>query len=854
MGKLLIIAEKPSVAADIAKALGGFARNDKWLESQDMLVSSAVGHLVEVYVPAAETTGRDLDSLPIIEPFELRALDRGADQFRLLKGLMARNDVDTIVNACDAGREGELIFRLIYEHAGCRKPTKRMWLQSMTQDAIREAFRQMRDGSDFDDLGAAARCRTEADWLVGINGSRGATRLRERQTATAASMNAGRVQTPSLMIVVDREIAIRTFVPKDYWEIHGTFKVAAGNYVGKWFDPRAKEKAKEAGKESEDPPERFWDRAQAEAIIAKCRGRNPTNVTEESKPSLQHAKDLYDLTSLQREANTRFGISAKKTLDIAQALYEKHKVTTYPRTDSRCLPEDYIPKAIGTLRDFAGTSYEKIAQKVVDEAWVKPNKKIFNDAKITDHFAIIPTGKKPEGLDSSESKVYDMIVKRFIAAFYPPAEYTATTRITEIDGEFFKSTGRVLVFEGWKIVYGKTQDDEKDKEPALTKYVPGEAVTAEKVDLKSLKTKSPVRFTEATLLGAMENAGKLVEDDELAEAMSERGLGTPATRAAIIEGLLANQDSRGNAKEPYLTREGKELVPTVKAFDLHTFLSENGIEALKSPKMTGEWEFKLRQMEQGAYSRADFMREIEELTRNILDIIKRQAANVKLPTTDTPCPSCNGTLSVGPRMLKCESGCGFEFWRSVAGRALSMAELEQLLTTKSVGPLDGFLSKTKKRFTASLTLNDEFKVEFSFDNTAITTDAAGNEVHCPKCQGSMRRIKGKTGFFWGCMDRDNCKTTLPDKDGFPADPPKTKPCGACGRPAYLRSNSRGAFWGCSGYKTGDCKHMEDAPGEKAPPPRAGSKPPAKKTAGGRAPAKKTAAGGRSGKAGGGSFL
>lgn len=845
MGKLLIIAEKSSVAADIARALGGFARNDRWLESPELVVSNAVGHLVEVFVPAAETSGRDLDTLPIIEPFALRALAKTSDQFRLLKSLMARPDIHAVVNACDAGREGELIFRLICDLAACRKPTKRMWLQSMTPDAIREAYRQMRDSSEYDGLGSAARCRTEADWLVGINGSRGATRLRERQTAAAGSMNVGRVQTPTLMITVERENALRGFAPKDYWEVHGTFKVAAGTYVGKWIDRDAKERG------SDDPPERLWERSRAEAIVAKCHSKQPSKVTEESKPSLAHPPQLYDLTSLQREANTKFGLSAKRTLDIAQALYERHKVTTYPRTDSRFLPEDYLQKAVSTLRDFAGSPYEKHSQQVLDESWVKPNKKIFNDGKITDHFAIIPTGKKPEGLDASESKVYDLIAKRFIAAFFPAAEFTATTRITEVDGEHFKSSGRVLVFEGWKVVYGKTaDDDEKDKEPALTVYAQGESVSTVRIDLKTLKTKPPVRFTEATLLGAMESAGKLVDDDELAQAMSERGLGTPATRAAIIEGLLASTDARGQPKEPYLTREGKQLVPTKKAFDLYEFLTTNGIEALTSPKMTGEWEFKLRLMEQGKFSRADFMAEIEALTRNILDIIKLQAGKVTLPVTDVPCRSCGGMLSVGPRLLRCEAGCGFELWRAVAGRALTMAEVEQLLSTRTVGPLDGFLSKTKRPFSASLALNSEGKVEFTFDTTPITTDAAGNEVHCPNCGGSMRRVKSKTGFFWACLDRDSCKTTLPDEDGFPAAPLKSKPCPKCNRKMYLRAGGRGAFWGCSGYRDeqNPCKHLEDAPDETPPARSMAKKPGAKKPARGRAPAK-TTAGGRLAKTG-----
>lgn len=837
MPKILIVAEKPSVAKDIAVALGGFAKNDKWLESDAALVSCAVGHLVEVYAPEAEKSGRDLSSLPVIpDAFALRALERTADQFRLLAHLMKRSDISAIVNACDAGREGELIFRLIYEHAGCNKPIKRMWLQSMTPDAIRDAFRNQRPGEEFDALGFAARSRTEADWLVGINGSRGITRLKERQTAMAASMAVGRVQTPTLAIVVDREIAIRTFVPKDYWEVHGTFKVAAGTYVGKWFDPKAKEEG------SEDPAERLWDKARAQAIASKCSGKHPSDVREESKPSLSHPPKLYDLTSLQREANTKFKLSAKRTLDIAQALYEKHKVTTYPRTDSTALPEDYVPKAAATLKDLAGTPYEKHAEKALDNGWVKPNKRIFDNSKISDHFAIIPTGKKPEGLTAEEGKVYDLIVKRFIAAFYPPAEYTATTRITTVEGELFKSTGRVRVSQGWQEVYGSAlKDDDKEKTPALTVYRQGEPVTTQGIEVKNLQTKSPVRFTEATLLSAMENAGKQVDDDELREAMKERGLGTPATRAPTIEGLLADTDGTGAPKEPYMIRSGNELVPTDKAIDLVSFLRTNGLEYLTSPRMTGEWEFKLRQMEKGAYQRRDFMGEIEQLTRQVIDVIKAKASEFKLPTTQSKCPACSSELEVGVRVVECNAKCGFVLFRSVAGRALAMPEVERLLAERALPVMEGFVSKTKKRFSAGLKLNDEHKVEFVFDNTAVTTDADGNEVHCPRCKGSMRRVKGSSGFFWSCLDRENCKTTVDDRNGFPGELPKTKPCPKCERPMFLRAGQRGPFWGCSGYKTQECNNIVEAdPGEQPPPPRGGAKKsPARKTSSGKPGASKS---------------
>jgi len=758
MTKMLIIAEKPSVARDIAQSLGGFSKTDGgFLERSDAIVSSGIGHLVALHVPEAQTTGRDLATLPVIpERFALQVQDRTKSQFNLLAKLMKRADVSVVVNACDAGREGELIFRLIYEAAGCKKPIRRMWLQSMTSDAIRQSFAGMKPGSDFNALADAAKCRSEADWLVGINGSRGITRLNERQTNAYEMMTAGRVQTPTLAIVVHLENRIRTFVPSDYWEVHATFAASAGTYVGRWVSQSAE------ASEGEDPDAagaRIFDRAQALAIVEKCRGVAPSSVTDESKASTSHAPKLFDLTTLQREANKRFKFSAKRTLDIAQALYEKHKATTYPRTDATALPEDYIDTARGVLTSLGqSATFGEHAQRVLTQGWVRADKRIFDNSKISDHFAIIPTETAPNGLDADEAKIYDMIVRRFVAAFHPPAHYSLTTRRSIVAGETFKSSGRVLIAPGWMVVYGKL-DDEKST-PALCPVQAGEPVQTRSVEAKGLQTKPPARLTEATLLGAMEGAGKLVDEDELRNAMSERGLGTPATRAATIEGLLSDKDGQGRAKEPYLRREGKEqyLVPTGKGIGLVAFLEGNGVGSLTSPKMTGEWEQKLRLMEKGQYARQIFMNEIAAMVREMIDVIRKKAAEIPAPVAvalAASCPKCGQHgVAAGLRTFDCAAACGWSMKRDIAQRDLKDDEAELLLRNGELKQLDGFVStKAKRRFSAGLKLTADHKVEFVFEERQETPLGASIGAPCPNC-GSVVHAKHGDNPQFVCENGD----------------------------------------------------------------------------------------------------
>ena len=749
MPKMLIIAEKPSVAEDIAKAVGGFTRSGDWFGRGDAIIAAAAGHLAKVVAPGSDKAGKTLESLPFIPTKFAVAVSedpRSITRFKMLEKLMARPDVTGIVNACDAGREGELIFRLIYEAAKCHKPCKRMWLKSMTPQAINASFHDMEPAEKYDRLADAARCRSEADWLIGINGSRGVTCLHQVLRGTYQSNSAGRVQTPTLAILVDLEDKIRNFKPVDYFEVHATFAAAAGDYVGRWYSPGSAAAAAGGGAQDykESSGYRMNKKEQADAIAAKCRGATATSVKDDTKAESQGAPKLFDLTTLQREVNKRYKLSAADTLKVAQSLYEK-KVTTYPRTDASALPEDYVDTARETLLSFAGSGYGSFSRAAVDNGWVKPNKKIFDNTKISDHFAIIPTGLVPSGLSEVEMRVYDMIVRRFIAAFYPPAEYLQTTRITTVCGEQFRSSGRVLKSEGWKAVYG-TVGDSDGKVPALVPVGAGERPATKSIVVKAEKTKPPKRLSDATLLSAMEHAGKLLDDAELSEAMAERGLGTPATRAATIEGLLSTVGGAGKVKEPYLVRDTakNELIPSEKGMGLIHFLREIGVAALTSPAMTGEWEHKLLLMSKGKYQRQTFMAEIEQATKDMLDAIRVKAPALDAVPINCPCPQCKGQVKGGYTSYACQSACGFEVRRQLCGRPITAAEVEQLISTGATGPLEGFISaKSGNQFGASLKFGPDFKLDFVFvprnsDDPAALQAAPALEHKCPKCNGVMK--------------------------------------------------------------------------------------------------------------------
>ncbi|WP_425256593.1 DNA topoisomerase III [Rubrivivax sp. RP6-9] len=767
MSKTIIIAEKPSVAQDIVRALtpvsGKFEKHAEHFENDQYVVTSAVGHLVEIKAPEEFDVKRgkwSFANLPVVPPhFDLAPIDKAKSRLNAVVKLVKRKDVTAMINACDAGREGELIFRLIVQYAGqgktpMHKPIQRLWLQSMTPQAIREGFEKLRSDEQMRGLADAARSRSEADWLVGINGTRAMTAFNSRDGGFFLT-TVGRVQTPTLSIVVEREEKIRKHVARPYWEIKATFDAQAGQYEGKWFDPEWKK-----NDDAERRADRLWSAEEAQAIADAVRGQ-PATVTEEAKPSNQSSPLLYDLTTLQREANSRFGFSAKTTLSIAQALYEKHKVLTYPRTDSRALPEDYLATVKNTMEMLSDEelpgplrALSMHARKALNDGYVKPMKRVFDNTKVSDHFAIIPTLQPPKSLTEIEAKLYDLVVKRFLAVFYPPAEFMVTTRISQVTvgavAHKFQTNGKVLVNPGWLAVYGKEAQDE---DANLVAVQQGETVRTESVDVNALKTKPPARYTEATLLSAMEGAGKLIDDDELREAMAEKGLGTPATRAQTIEGLIA---------EKYMLRDGRELVPTAKAFQLMTLLRGLAIEDLTRPDLTGNWEHQLAEMEHGRLQRDVFMAEIAKMAERIVRKAKeydRDTIPGDYATLSTPCPNCGGVVKENYRRFACDGGgaapggasCEFSITKIPAGRAFETAEAEAFLRDKKIGPLEGFRSKAGWPFTAELRLvhDDEinnWKLEFDFGDDAKQGDGDGEPVDfsgqeslgaCPKCKGHV---------------------------------------------------------------------------------------------------------------------
>ncbi len=766
--KTLVIAEKPSVAQDIVRALtpsaGKFEKHDDHFENDRYVVSSAVGHLVEIQAPEAFDVKRGKWSfahLPVIPPhFDLKPVEKTKSRLNAVVKLAKRKDVNAIINACDAGREGELIFRLIEQYAGgpkkLGKPVERLWLQSMTPQAIRDGFESLRSDKQMQPLADAARCRSEADWLVGINGTRAMTAFNSRDGGFFLT-TVGRVQTPTLSLVVEREELIRKFVSRDYWEVHARFKAKAGSYEGKWFDPAWRKDAHDPEKKSD----RLWSLAQAEAI-ARAVSQQSALVEDQTKPSSQACPALFDLTSLQREANGKFGYSAKTTLALAQSLYERHKALTYPRTDSRALPQDYLPVVKQTMAMIADSPMGHLAsfaRTAINKDYVQPLKRVFDNSKVSDHFAIIPTVQAPTGLSEAEQKIYDLVARRFMAVFFPSAEYLLTTRISTIStnaGEhLFKTEGKVLVKPGWLAIYGKEAAAEVadakdgDKGQNLVAVATGEKVHTPSAQAQGLKTRPPARYSEATLLGAMESAGKSVEDDELREAMKEKGLGTPATRASIIEGLL---------QEKYMLREGRELIPTAKAFQLMTLLRGLQIDELAKAELTGEWEYKLSLMEHGQLSRESFMADIATMTQRMVQKAKeydRDTVPGDYATLQQPCPNCGGVIKENYRRYACcgakgdSDGCGFSFGKSPAGRTFELREVEQFLRERRIGPLDGFRSKAGWPFTAEMLIRfDEdsknYKLEFDF----AQDDAKGQDEPvdfgqqqslgaCPKCGGPV---------------------------------------------------------------------------------------------------------------------
>jgi DNA topoisomerase-3 len=779
MPKKLVIAEKPSVARDIASALGGFKARGKVFERDDMIVCSASGHLVELCMPEEIDKKKygfwRLDTLPILpETFPLKPSksngyrgavrkkkdaedsngEGGSELLNIIKREAKRKEVTGIVNACDAGREGELIFTYIMKYLEIRKPAERLWLQSMTPGAIREGFSRLFPAQTKAGLADAAICRSESDWLVGINATRAFTvRLGGRKSKE--TVNLGRVQTPTLAIIVTREREIQAFQPRDYWNAKGIFDVSGETYEGIWI----REDFKKNPADPDDRADRIWNREIAESIKERCTGK-PATAADKHKETREAPPPLFDLTTLQRESNKRFGLSAKSTLSAAQALYDKYKVLTYPRTDSKCLPEDY-PAEVSRILSSLGGDYAPLAKKIGDPSSAYMARRIFDNAKISDHFAIIPTGESPSGLSEIEKKVYDLVVRRFLAAFMDSSVWKVVERTTRVGDDAFRTTARLLAIAGWREAFGK--EDDLEPEIGIANRLPGlddksAKIQTVRIELQGCQTNPPPRYNDATLLAAMETAGKLLDDEELAEAMKERGLGTPATRADTIERLIGAR---------YVTRDRKDLTPTAKAMNIIQLLEAIPVEGLVSPTLTGEWEHKLLQMEKGRISRLGFMREINEFTESIVE----KARNISHDSTDLVCEKCNS-----PMIIK---------WGK-NGRFLCCSNYPEC--------------KNIKNFT-----HDE-------NGKVKHVETQETDIKCSKCGKPMLVKEGRYGQFLACSGYPECKTTInatrnENGDIVAQETPATdEVCELCGKPMAVKRGRYGQFLGCTGYP--ECKNIK----------------------------------------------
>ncbi len=735
--KKLVISEKPSVAADIARVLGRAKKCDDYYENDEYVIASALGHLVELNMPAdidKKYARWSLSNLPIIpEKFKLKPIEKTKAKLAALKKLLSRKDIDGVINACDAGREGELIFTYIYEITKCKLPRQRLWVSSMTPSSILEAFSNLKSQEEMESLQDAARCRSESDWLVGINGTRAITsRMYGSRGKSLASV--GRVQTPTLAMIVEREHEIQNFKPTRYWKITAEFEIENGKYEGVYQRPDFKQKDKDAN----DKADRIWSHADAERVLNEVRAGGEAKVSDKKTQSKQIAPRLYDLTTLQREANNKYSFPANKTLSIAQSLYEKHKMITYPRTDSRALPDDYRGVVVRTMESMA-EPYRRFAQKAVDEDYVKKaGKRIFDSKQVSDHFALMPTDVSGKKLTDDEAKIYDMIARRFVAAFYPEAVFDVTTRISAVGSNIFKTEGKVLRSAGWLDVYNKETSDKEILPPLADEKERAKMLEAH---LKEESTKPPARYTEATLLSAMEGAGKLLDDEELADAMKDKGLGTPATRAQIIENLIAHK---------LVERERRDLIPTARAESLIRFLDALAIDALTSPSMTGEWEQKLRLIERKQLSRKTFMDGICAMTTQIVDKARNFVEEeVESHEVDIPNPIDGSKLIETFRAYKSKDG-KFIIYKTIGNRKISEEEVRELVTKGKVGPLEGFKSKMGRPYTATLKLDENFAVKFQFGDNPDGTERRPENLEdapvvgkCPK--SAMGLCKCKTG-------------------------------------------------------------------------------------------------------------
>jgi DNA topoisomerase III len=694
----LIVAEKPSVGRDIAGALGKHRRGQGALVGEGWTVTWALGHLAELAPPDAygeQYKKWRLETLPILpQRFKVRVNHKTREQFAVVKGLLQDPSVTEVVNACDAGREGELIFAYLYGLSRCRKPILRLWISSLTPEAIRVGFESLRDGRSMKPLEDAARSRSEADWVVGMN----ATRAYSVKFGTVGNvLSVGRVQTPTLKLLVQREKEIEDFKPERFWTVHARFVREGATYDGVWF---------------KNKQNRLKERGAAEEIAAKVRGGTGVVRKAEKKTASEKPPLLYDLTELQRNANARFGFTAERTLRAAQSLYEERKLITYPRTSSRYLSKDMVgglKKRIEATAALPGLA--PFAGKLLGLSKLPINKRVVDDAKVTDHHAIVPTGKMLAGdLPPDEVKVYDLVARRFLAVFFPAARFENTTVVTEVREETFLSKGRVVLEAGWRALYPDGVGGKKEREPPVLPLISvGQEWAVAKVGVKEGETKPPPRYSESALLGAMETAGKFVEDEELRQAMKENGLGTPATRAAIIERLI---------KVGYVERERRILVPTAKGRALISLLADS---PLSSPELTAQWERRLAQIERGAERRPDFISDIHAFTTSLVEEV-RGLEGEKLASRDREslgtCPKCGSPVVETKKAYSCSawkaSGCDFAIWKTVSGKRLSESQARELLTRRRTKQLKGFKSKGGKPYTATLKLDGDHKLRLDF--------------------------------------------------------------------------------------------------------------------------------------------
>jgi DNA topoisomerase III len=698
----LIVAEKPSVGRDIAGALGRHRRGKGALVGDGWTVTWALGHLAELAPPDAygeEYKKWRLESLPILpERFKVRVSSKTREQFGVVKGLMKDASVTEVVNACDAGREGELIFAYLYGLSGCRKPVLRLWISSLTNEAILAGFDSLRDGRSMKPLEDAARSRGEADWIVGMNATRAYS---VRFGGRGNVLSVGRVQTPTLKLLVDRERDIRNFEPEKFWTVHARFSREGSTYDGVWF---------------KNKQNRLPEKETAHRIAEKVRDGTGTVRKAQKKTAAEKPPLLYDLTELQRNANARYGFTAERTLRAAQALYEEKKLITYPRTSSRYLSKDMVGglkkrvEAAGAL-----STLSPFAEKLLEAPKLPISKRIVDDSKVTDHHAIVPTSKKSsDDLPPDEAKVYDLVARRFLAVFFPAARFENTTVVTEVREETFLSRGRVVLEAGWRALYPDGVGGRKEKEPPVLPPIEvGQEWAVAKVGVKEGETKPPPRYSESALLGAMETAGKLVEDEELRQQMKDSGLGTPATRAATIERLI---------KVGYIEREKKALVPTEKGKSLIGLLGES---PLTSAELTARWEERLAKMEKGAERRPDFMSDINGFAAKLVEEVRgmegeKLAAPSRSRESLGPCPKCGSPVVETKKAYGCsawkKTGCDFVIWKQVSGKRLGEAQVKQLLTKGRTAQMKGFKSKAGKPYSAALKLDAEHRVRLEFAN------------------------------------------------------------------------------------------------------------------------------------------